>query len=72
MDDKKLSQYIQNIATVELALHADIQAFPRVLIDHTQHPEHLGVPGSILNKIISPNMAFMLRHEPNTGSIIAP
>ena len=51
---------IHDIRRVELAAYADCQAFTAVLIQNVQRPEDLSVVGSVVDKIIRPDVVAVL------------
>jgi len=69
---EQLTERVEHVAGVELALHPDRQAFARELVDHTQHAEHLSVMGAVLDEVIGPDMSLVGRPEPHTGAVRQP
>ena len=51
---------IHDIRRVELAAYADCQAFTAVLIQNVHRPEDLSVVGSVVDKIIRPDVVAVL------------
>lgn len=69
---EQLAERIDHIAGVQLSLDADRHALSGELIDYTQHAEDLSIMRAILDKIIRPDMALVLRAQPDTRAIIQP
>ena len=61
MPDEQFTKNIQDITRVQLALDADSETLPSVLVDHAQHAEDLSVMRPVLDEVIRPDMAFMRR-----------
>ena len=57
---------------VELPFDTDSETFTRVLIDHAQHAEDLSIMCSVLHVVIRPDMAFVLRAQPDARTVIEP
>jgi len=69
---EQFTQRIENITRVEPPLNSDSETLTRILIDHAEHAEDLSIMGAILDEVIRPDMALVLRSEPNTRAIIQP
>ena len=54
IQQKQLRQDVQNVLAVQLPLHVDRQARPRVLINDRQHAEHTSVVRAILAQVGQP------------------
>ena len=55
-DDEKIGLCIDNILWVEFSIHPERQAFTRLFIQDVQCSECLAVIGSIMHKVIGPDM----------------
>jgi len=54
--DEEIGQNADNVGGVEFAIDADRQRFMRELVDHVEHAILPSVMGSILDKVIGPDM----------------
>jgi len=70
--DHQLGENFENIFAVEAARHFDGQAFSRELINDGEHAQPFAVPGSVLNKVVGPDMIAVLRPESHTRPVIQP
>ena len=70
--NEQLAQRIQDIPGVKLPLNPDGEAFPRILVDDTQHTEDPPIMCPVLHEVIRPDMALVRRPEPYAGPIIQP
>ena len=69
---EQIGEYGLHVIMLQLTLHMDCQAFSRVLIYDGEHAEGAAVMGTVSDKIIRPDMAFVLRPQPYAGSVIEP
>lgn len=58
---EQFTERIKNITRVQSSFDTDSETLTRLLIDHTQHAEHLPIMGAILNKVIRPDMPLVPR-----------
>jgi len=62
----------QYVIMFKFALNMDGEAFTRVFINDSEHTECTTVMGTVGDKVIRPDMAFVLWLEPGAGAIIKP
>lgn len=72
MFNHQLAKRFQNVLAVEPTLDLDRQALAGALVDHGEHAELAPVAGSILDKIVSPDMVSILRAKPDARAVIEP
>ena len=65
-------QHVHNIVARQAAIDLDGQAFPRVLVDHRQHPELPSIMGAALDKVIGPHMVRPARAQADAGAVRKP
>lgn len=70
--DEQVSEHVDDVNCLEPAADPDGQTFPGKLVDDVEHAELSAIVGSILNKVIGPNMVGVLGPQPDTGSVIEP
>jgi hypothetical protein len=70
MDDEQAGELFEHVLGVELSLNPDRQALPGELVDDTQHSIDPSTVGPILDEIVAPDVAGILRPEPNAGAVV--
>ena len=72
MPSEQIREDSQHIIMLEAALHMDGKTFARILINHCQHTEGAPIMSTVGDKVIGPDMTFMLRSPPDAGAVIKP
>jgi len=72
MDCKEFSQAMQHIVGLQLARRDDGETLARKLVDNSQHAEYTSVLRSVLDEIVSPDMARTLGPQTDAGTIVQP
>ena len=72
MESEQLGQAMQDIVGLQLARRDDGETLAGELVDDSQHTECPSVLRSILDEIISPDMAGMLRSKTDAGTVVQP
>ena len=70
--DEQVGQGIDHIDGLQLAVNPDRQAFVSELVDDVEHAELLSLMGSVLDKVVGPDMVWALGAKPDAGSVIEP
>lgn len=70
--DEQIRQSIHHIGGVEPPINPQHQGLPGELVDDDQDPVWASVLGSILDKVIGPDMVRPLRSKTDTGAVIQP
>lgn len=68
----RISNGVQHIARAQLALHFDGQTFAAVLIYQRKHPKRGSIMCAVLDKVIGPDMVFVLWPQPHARPIVQP
>jgi len=69
---KQLRQTLLHVPMSDVPCCMRCQAFTGVLIDDVEDPESTSVMCPILHEVVTPNVVWILRPQPDTGSIIQP
>ena len=69
---EEIRQNVDHIDSFQLAIDADCQALMRELVDHVEHAVLPPVMGSILDKVIRPDMIAVLRPKTDARSVTEP
>ena len=72
MQGHQISKRLHHVPCCKAAAHHDGQALPRVLVDDVEHPELAPVMGTVLNKVIRPDMVAPFWPQTDAGSICQP
>ena len=56
MQDEQVAQRIDDVAGVQLAIHADCQTFSAVFVDDVERAERLSVISPAMHEVVRPNM----------------
>ena len=70
--DEQARKSVDDLSRVQLPFHPDSQTFSTVFIQDVQCSERPAIIGSVMHKIIRPNMIAILRAQPHTWTIIQP
>src|SRR5947199_3083779 len=70
--DEQVGECIDDVDRSEPARHPNSQALVGELVDDVEHAEPAIIMGSLLDKVIGPDMVAMLRSEPDARSVIQP
>ena len=70
--DEQVGEYINDVDRLEPATDPDGQAFPGELVDDVEHAELPAIVGSVLDKVIGPDVIGVLGPQPDAGSVIEP
>ncbi len=71
-EDEEVKQEITHFLGGNLTSYQNGKTLPGKFIDDVQYPESSAVVSSGYHEIITPDVALILRSEPNTGAIIQP
>ena len=69
---EQVREPVDDVDRLALASHPDGQALRRELVDDVEHAELTPVMGAILDEVVRPDMAGILRPQPDAGSVIEP
>ena len=70
--DEQARKSVDDLSRVQLPFHPDRQTLSTVFIQNVQCSERPAIIGSVMHKIIRPNMIAILRAQPHTWTIIQP
>jgi hypothetical protein len=70
--DEQVGQGIDHIDGLQFAINPDRQAFVSELVDDVEHAELLSLMGSVLDKVVGPDMVWALGAKPDAGAVIEP
>lgn len=62
---EQTGEHRQDIITVQPALNMDSQTLPAMFINNGEQLQGFAVMGAICNKVVAPDMATILRSEPD-------
>ena len=68
----KVGQRVDDGDRVELAIYADHQRLPGVLVDDVGQPIGAAVMGAVVDEVIGPDMVRTLRPKPDAGAVVQP
>src|SRR5262249_28390532 len=70
--DEEVAQNIDHIDRLELAGDTDRQAFMGKLVEHVEHPIPASIVGTVLDKVVGPDVIAVLRPQPDARSVRQP
>ena len=70
--DEQVRQHVYDVCRVELAVYPDCQTFTAMLVQNVQCPEDFSIVGSVMDKIIGPDVVAALWPQPHARTIIQP
>ena len=70
--DEQVGQGIDHIDGLQFAINPDRQAFVSKLVDDVEHAELLSLMGSVLDKVVGPDMVWALGTKTDAGAVIEP
>src|SRR5690242_441503 len=68
--DEQVREHVDDLDRGALPAHSDDQAFTHELVNDVEHPELAAILRAILDEIVAPDVAGILRSQPDAGSII--
>ncbi len=72
MQNEEIGEDIDHIGRIEFPLHPNGQTFPTKLIQDVEGSEHAPIVGSMMNKIIGPDVVHIACPQADTRAIIEP
>jgi hypothetical protein len=63
--DEQVREHIDDVNSLQLAIHPDGQALAGELIDDVEHPDLPSIMGSGLHEVVGPDVVGMFRPEPD-------
>ena len=70
--NEQIRQHVDHIDGLQLARHADGDAFMRELVDHIEHTILPSIIRAILDKVVGPHVIAMLWPEPDARAVRQP
>jgi len=72
MEQEQIGQLFEHVLRVEPSLDADRQALTGKLVDDAEHPINSSIMSPVLDEVVAPDMARILRPEPHAGAVVQP
>ena len=70
--DEEIGENVDDVSGFQLTVDPDRQAFPCELVDHIQHPVLSSIMCSILDKVVRPDVVWILRAQSDAGPVVEP
>ena len=70
--DEQVRESVDDLSRVELSFHTDRQAFSAVFIQDVECPERPAIVGSVMHKVIRPDMVAILWTQSDARPIVHP
>ena len=70
--DEQVRESVDDLSRIQLSFHPNCQTFPAVLVQDVQCPESPAIIGSVMYKVIRPNMILIFRTQSDARSVIHP
>ena len=70
--EKEPAQRLEHILVVEATSDTDEQCFPAIFVQNRQNPERGAVVGSVMDKVVAPDMVAKAGAQPDGRAIVEP